>query len=61
MARLLGMLKINGVSLQVLSYRTFFEPFFEPHFGSFLWAFTFVLIWLAILWALYKRGIALRV
>jgi predicted acyltransferase len=61
MARLLGMLKINGVSLQVLSYRTFFEPFFEPHFGSFLWAFTFVLIWLGILWALYKRGIALRV
>ena len=61
MARLLSIIKINGVSLQAWSYRALFEPFFEPHFGSFLWALSFVLIWLAILWVLYKRGIALRV
>jgi predicted acyltransferase len=61
MARLLSIIKINGVSLQVLSYRTLFEPFFEPHFGSFLWALSFVLVWLAILWVLYRRGIAIRV
>lgn len=61
MARLLSVIKINGLSLQAMSYRTLFEPFFEPHAGSFLWALSFVLIWLAILWALYRRGIALRV
>jgi len=61
MARLLGIIKIDGVSLQVLSYRTLFQPFFEPHFGSFLWALCFVLVWLAILWVLYRRGIAIRV
>ena len=61
MARLLSVIKIDGVSLQALSYRTLFEPFFLPHVGSFLWALSFVLIWLAILWVLYRRGIALRV
>ncbi|HEV7238046.1 MAG TPA: DUF5009 domain-containing protein [Thermoanaerobaculia bacterium] len=61
MARLLSIIKIDGVSLQALSYRTLFEPFFEPHYGSFLWAFSLVLVWLAILWLLYRRGIALRV
>lgn len=61
MARLLSVIKIDGVSLQALSYRTLLEPFFPPHLGSFLWALSFVLIWLAILWVLYRRGIALRV
>ena len=61
MARLLSVIRIDGVSLQALSYRTLFAPFLEPHVGSFLWALSFVLIWLAILWVLYRRGIALRV
>jgi predicted acyltransferase len=61
MARLLSILKVNGVSLQVLSYRALFQPFFEPHVGSFLWALCFVLVWLAILWVMYRRGIAIRV
>lgn len=61
MARLLSIIKIDGVSLQVLSYRTLFQPFFEPQAGSFLWALCFVLVWLAILWLLYRRGIAFRV
>jgi predicted acyltransferase len=61
MARLLSIIKIDGVSLQVLSYRALFQPFFEPHVGSFLWALSFVLVWLAVLWLLYRRGIALRV
>jgi predicted acyltransferase len=60
-ARLLSVIKIDGISLQALSYRTLFEPFFAPQLGSFLWALSFVLLWLAILWVLYRRGIALRV
>lgn len=61
MARLLGLIKIDGVSLQALSYRTFFQPYFEPHAGSFLWALSFVLFWLAILWMMKRRGIVLNV
>jgi predicted acyltransferase len=60
MARLLGLIKVDGVSLQALSYRTFFEPWFEPHLASFLWALTFVLIWLAILGVMYRRGLIVK-
>ncbi|MFZ2493760.1 MAG: DUF5009 domain-containing protein [Thermoanaerobaculia bacterium] len=61
MARLLGIIKIDGVSLQALSYQTFYKPYFTPEFGSFLWAMTFVLIWIAILWVLYRKNIIVRV
>jgi predicted acyltransferase len=61
MARLLGLIKIGGVSLQALSYRTFFKPYFEPHFASLLWALAFVGVWFGILWVLYRRGIVLKV
>ena len=61
MARLLGIIKIDGVSLQALSYRTLFKPYFPPHLASLLWALAFVLVWYAILWALHRRGVHLRV
>jgi predicted acyltransferase len=61
MARLLGMIKVGDVSLQAWTYRTWFKPYFEPHFASLLWALTFVLVWLAILWALWRRNIVLKV
>jgi predicted acyltransferase len=61
MARTLAVMKVDGVSLQALSYRTFFEPYFPPHFASFLWALTFVGVWYGILWLLYRKRIFLRV
>lgn len=61
MARLLGIIKIDGVSLQALSYRTLYKPYFEPHLASLLWALTFVAVWYAILWAMKRRGIVLKV
>ncbi|HUR83428.1 MAG TPA: heparan-alpha-glucosaminide N-acetyltransferase domain-containing protein [Thermoanaerobaculia bacterium] len=61
MARLLGIIKIGGVSLQALSYRTFFKPYFEPHFASLLWALTFVAVWYGILSILHWKRIYLRV
>jgi predicted acyltransferase len=61
MARLLGIIKVDGVSLQALSYRTLFKPYFEPQLASLLWALTFVLVWYLILWLLYRRGIVLKV
>jgi len=61
MARLLGIIKIDGRSLQSWSYRLAFKPYFEPKFASLLWALSFVLLWLAILWVLYRRNIILKV
>jgi len=61
MARLLGLIKIDDRSLQSWSYRLAFKPYFEPKFASLLWALSFVLLWLAILWVLYKRNIILKV
>jgi predicted acyltransferase len=61
MARLLGLIKIDGTSLHVLGYRTLFKPYFEPHLASLLWALTFVGVWYAILWVLYRKGIMLKV
>jgi predicted acyltransferase len=61
MARLLGLIKIGGVSLHALSYRTFFKPYFEPHVASFLWSLAFIGVWFGILWVLYRKGIVLKV
>ena len=61
MARLLGIIKIDGVSLQALSYRTLYKPYFPPKLASLLWALTFVLLWYAILWLLHRRRIYVRV
>ena len=61
MARLLGIIKIDGVSLQALSYRTLFKPYFTPHFASLLWAVAFVLFWYGVLLLLQRKRIYLRV
>ncbi|HEX7707215.1 MAG TPA: DUF5009 domain-containing protein [Thermoanaerobaculia bacterium] len=61
MARLLGMIKVDGVALQAWSYRLLFKPHFEPMLASFLWALSFVLVWLAILWIFARRGWVVKV
>ena len=61
MARLLGIIKVDGVSLQALSYRTLYKPYFDPQLASLLWALTFVAVCYAILALLHRRRIYLRV
>jgi predicted acyltransferase len=60
MARLLGLIRIDGVTLHALSYRPF-KALFAPHVASLLWALAFVAVWYAILWVFYRRGIVLKV
>jgi predicted acyltransferase len=60
MARLLGLIKIGGVTLHALSYRPF-KALFAPHVASLLWALAFVALWYGILWLFYRRGIVLKV
>lgn len=61
MARLLGLIKVDGVSLQALSYRTMYKPYFPPKLASLLWALTFVAVWYVILLILHRRRLYLRV
>ncbi len=61
MARLLGIIKIEGVSLQQTIYRTLFKPYFPPQLASFLYALLFVAVWWGILALLYRRNIILKV
>ncbi len=61
MTRLLGIIKVGGVSLHAAGYRTLFKPYFEPHLASLLYALTFVLVWYVILWVLDRNRIHLRV
>ena len=61
MARLLGIIKIGGVSLQQTIYRTLFKPYFPPQLASFLYALLFVAVWWGILALLHRRNIILKV
>lgn len=49
------------ISLQAWIYRTFYASWLAPRNASLLFAVTFVLVWLAILWVLYRRRIFLKV
>ena len=49
------------VPLQGAIFQTAYAPFFPPQLASFLFALSFVLFWLGILWVLYRRGIFLKV
>lgn len=61
MTKLLALIKVDGVSLQAWTYRSFYKPWFAPHLASLLWALTFVLVWYLILWLLQQRKVYVRV
>jgi predicted acyltransferase len=66
MARLIySILKVESdgrpVALQAWIYQTFYASWLEPRNASLLFATTFVLVWLGILWALYQRRIFVKV
>jgi predicted acyltransferase len=65
MARLIdSLLKVDlggrKISLHQASYQLLFEPYFPDKFASLLWALCFVAFWLAILWALERRKIIVK-
>lgn len=51
----------GSVALQAVIHRTLFASWLEPRAASLAFAARFVLVWLAILWQLYRRGIVLKV
>jgi predicted acyltransferase len=48
-------------SLSSFLYQTLFEPHFSPLNASLAWAISYVLLWLGVLWVLYRRGIVVKV
>ena len=52
----------NGkpIALQAWIYQTFYASWLAPRNASLLFAVTFVLVWFAILWVLYRRRIFVK-
>jgi predicted acyltransferase len=65
MARLIySILKVDSdgkpIALQTWIYQTFYASWLDPRNASLLFAITFVLVWLGILWVLYRRRIFVK-
>ena len=64
-ARSLSLIKttLNGeeISLKGYLYEQFFTPYLSPINASLAGAITFVLIWLFILWLMYRKNIIIKV
>jgi predicted acyltransferase len=48
------------IALQAWIYQTFYASWLAPRNASLLFAITFVLVWFAILWVLYRRRIFVK-
>ena len=63
----MSLLNVTGpsgspVSLKEYLYQTFIAPpFADPRMASLAGALTFVLIWFVILWAMYRKGVIIKV
>ena len=66
MARLLGLIKVGtgdgkSVSLQQAIYDNLFAPFAAPKNASLAFAICFILVWLFLMWLLYRKRIFIKV
>lgn len=63
--RTLNMIKVdlngNQVGAQTWFYQTVFVPNFSPINASLAYAITYVMIWLGILWIMYRKNIIIKV
>ncbi len=65
-ARLLGIIKVSGaegksISLQKWIFDTIFLPFAAPVNASLAYAVCFILLWLFLMWLLYRKRIFIKV
>ncbi|MBO0358890.1 DUF1624 domain-containing protein [Hymenobacter sp. BT186] len=60
-SKTLNLIKIGDVTLRAWLYNTFFTPYFSPINASLAGAVVCVLIWLGILWVMYKKRIIIKV
>lgn len=61
-ARVINMIQVSeGVSLKAWTYENLFASWAGPLNGSLAFAIAFVLLWLALMWPLYRRRIYIKV
>jgi predicted acyltransferase len=66
MARLLGLIKVTGpegssISLQQWIFTNIFLPLASPINASLMYAICFILVWLFLMWLLYRKKIYIKV
>lgn len=68
MARLLGIIKVSAggeegktISLQQAIFNNVFLPFATPVNASLMYAISFILVWLFLMWLLYRKKIYIKV
>ena len=66
MARLLGLIKVGGasgktISLQQAIFDNVFLPLASPMNASLMFAISFILVWLFLMWLLYRKRIFIKV
>lgn len=66
MARILGLIKLPGadgatISLQQAIFNNVFLPLASPINASLMYAITFILVWLFLMWLLYRKEIYIKV
>jgi len=66
MARLLGLIKLAGldgteITLKAWLYRNLFASWASPINASLMFAIAFLLVWLGLMWLLYRKRIFLKV
>lgn len=65
MARLMALIKVMDggaeVSLQVFLYTNLYLSWLEPMNASLLWAISYIVFWLALMWILYAKNIFIKV
>ena len=66
MARLLGLIKVSTpdgkqIPLQSWIYRNVFLSWLPPYRASLAYAIVFILVWLGLMWILYRRRIFIKV
>lgn len=66
MARILGLVKLPGadgatISLQQAIFNNVFLPLASPINASLMYAITFILVWLFLMWLLYRKEIYIKV
>jgi predicted acyltransferase len=65
-AKLLGLVKLAGAdgkpaALQGVIFRSLFASWLAPVNASLAFAVCFVLVWLGLMWLLYRRGVFIKV
>jgi predicted acyltransferase len=62
-AKSLNLIKVTADSMPLKTwlYTTFFTPYFSPVNASLAGALVCVLIWLGILWIMYRKGVIIKV